>query len=139
MNPTNEGNNANDIRTVRTFASGATRDADTDKIDFEGFLSPLVLQRFGEYMHHHRKQADGQLRSSDNWQKGMSREVYMKSLIRHLHDLWLEHDGFTSREGIEDALCGILFNTQGYLFEVLREKGYGKSKYHIVPTPKDAA
>jgi hypothetical protein len=37
-------------------------------------------------------------------------------------DLWMEHRGYPSREGIEDALCALLFNIQGYLFEVLKEQ-----------------
>jgi hypothetical protein len=107
---------------MRTFASGATRDSEDGKMDYEGFLSPLVLQRFAEYMHKHREQADGTLRSSDNWQKGMDRDVYMKSLFRHFVDLWLLHRGLRSaavNPDIEDALCACLFNIQGYLFEVI--------------------
>ncbi len=105
---------------IRTFDTGATRDNDHDKIDPEGFLSPLVILRFCEYMHKHRTQADGQLRSSDNWQKGMPVEAYMKSLLRHVLDLHLCHDGAAafSRSSKEDALCGILFNAQGYLHEL---------------------
>jgi hypothetical protein len=109
-------------REIRKFETGATRDSSDDKIDFEGFLSPIVLQRFGEYMMKHRVQADGNLRDSDNWQRGMSRECYIKSGLRHFHDWWLEHRGHKSREGLEDALCGLLFNVQGYLFEVLKNK-----------------
>ena len=52
---------------MRHFKSGATRDSDETKIDFEGFMSPLVIERFGEYMTKHRIQADGGLRDSDNW------------------------------------------------------------------------
>lgn len=107
---------------MRVFSSGATRDDDKDKYDYEGFLSPIVLEYYGEYMHKHRKQADGKLRPSDNWQKGISKEVYMKSLWRHFMDLWKEHRGHKSREGIQDALCAIMFNTMGYLYEELRDK-----------------
>jgi len=39
---------------MRTFASGATRDADDHKLDFEGFLSPFVLERYAQYMHKHQ-------------------------------------------------------------------------------------
>ena len=107
---------------MREFKSGATRDDNNDKYDYEGFLSPIVLQRFAEYMHFHRKQADGKLRASDNWQKGIDKEVYIKSKMRHDMDLWLEHRGHKSREGIENALCGTLFNTMGYLYEILKDK-----------------
>ena len=108
---------------MRKFDSGATRDTDENKVDFEGFLNPLVLKRFGQYMLKHQLQADGQLRASDNWQKGMTKEVYIKSGLRHVHDWWMEHRGYTSREGLQDALCGVLFNVMGYLLEDLREGG----------------
>lgn len=107
---------------MRHFKTGATRDDDNTKIDLEGFLHPLVIQRFGEYMNKHRVQADGNLRDSDNWQKGIPQDAYMKSAWRHFMDWWMEHRGFKSREGVEDALCAIIFNAQGYLLEVLRNK-----------------
>lgn len=107
---------------VRIFDSGATRDQDADKLDYEGFLSPRVLQRFAEYMHTHRVQPDGRLRDSDNWQRGMSLESYMKSGFRHFMDWWRHHRGLTARETLEEALCGILFNVQGYLHEILKAK-----------------
>jgi len=107
---------------MRKFETGATRNEDNSKLDYEGFLCPLVLERFATYMHKHRIQDDGSLRSSDNWQKGIPKEAYMKSGWRHFHDWWMEHRGHESREGIEDALCGLLFNVQGYLHEILKEK-----------------
>ena len=111
---------------VRQFETGATRDTDTNKPDYEGFLSPLVIRRFGEYMVKHQTQPDGQSRASDNWQKGMPPGEYLKSGWRHFLDWWLEHRGFVSREGLEDALCGLLFNVSGYLHEVLKKRGDGK-------------
>lgn len=105
---------------MREFETGATRNDDTDQLDYEGFLHPLALKRYAEYMHKHRFQGDGKLRSSDNWQKGMPKESYAKSLIRHTMDFWLAHRGQEShaREDIEDALCAIIFNAQGYLREL---------------------
>ena len=114
---------------MRKFNSGATRDTEEDKLDYEGFLSPLVIEAFGRYMHKHRIQADGKLRASDNWQKHFGEEHYsvcMKSLMRHLLDLWKEHRGFESREGIEDALMGILFNTMAYTDKYLKEQRSNK-------------
>jgi len=109
---------------MRVFPSGATRDDDSNKIDFEGFLSPLAMKSYGEYMLKHQKQADGKIRNSDNWQKGsgIPKDAYIKSAFRHFHDWWLEHRGYESREGLEDALCALLFNIQGYLHEILKEK-----------------
>lgn len=114
---------------VQVFPTGATRDADRDKLDYEGFLSPDVLRRYAEYMHRHRVQADGTLRDSDNWQKGIPREQYMKSLLRHVIEVWSYHRGCSVKprsprdpQDIEEALCGVIFNASGYLFELLREE-----------------
>lgn len=115
--------------TIRSFPSGATRDQDADKLDFEGFLSPLVLQMFAEYMHKHRVQSDGTLRASDNWQKGIPLEAYAKSLHRHFHSFWLHHRGHPqlANEDAVSALMGMLFNVQGYAHELLKQ--------HVVLAP----
>lgn len=107
---------------MREFLTGATRNNDDEKLDFEGFLSPLVLEEYAKYMHTHRLQDDGKLRQSDNWQKGIPKEAYIKSGWRHFFDWWTEHRGNQSREGIERAICGLLFNSMGYLHEHLKEK-----------------
>ena len=107
---------------MREFKTGATRNNDDENLDYEGFLSPLALKAFAEYMHKHRLQADGKLRPSDNWQKGIPKDAYMKSGSRHYMDWWSEHRGWGSREGMNDALCGLLFNVFGYLHEIEKEK-----------------
>jgi len=107
---------------MREFETGATRDNEEGKLGYEGFLSPIVLKRFATYMHRHRLQADGELRSADNWQQGIPLTAYMESGFRHFMDWWLEHRGGESRDGLEDALCGLMFNVQGYLFEILQEQ-----------------
>ncbi len=104
---------------MRHFDTGATRDTDEGKLDYEGFLSPIVLKRFAEYMHEHRKQADGNLRASDNWQKGIPVSAYMKSMWRHFADVWLAYRGEAIPGTYEDALCALLFNTMGILHERL--------------------
>jgi hypothetical protein len=108
--------------TIRKFNTGATRDTDANKLDFEGFMHPLVLERFAQYMNKHRKQSDGNLRASDNWQKGIPKDAYIKSGWRHFFDWWKEHRGIASRDGIEEALCALMFNAMGYLYEILRNK-----------------
>ena len=107
---------------MRTFETGATRDSDETKHDPEGFNHPLVELRFCEYMTKHRVQANGDVRASDNWQKGIPKDVYMKSIWRHILDLWLHHRGYglKAKEPLEDALCALRFNIDGYLFEVLK-------------------
>lgn len=111
---------------MREFESGATRNDDSNKIDYDGFLSPLAVRRFGEYMHKHRVQADGELRDSDNWQKGIPQDKYRKSLFRHFIDFWSMHRGWIDStdegEDMEALLCAILFNAQGLLHEIIKEK-----------------
>jgi len=110
---------------MRKFKSGSTRDTEEGKLDYEGFLSPIVLKAYAEYMNKHRLQADGNLRDSDNWQGLFGEKHYdvcIKSLLRHTMDLWLEHRGYKSRDGKKDALCGIIFNAKAYLFKMLKEE-----------------
>jgi hypothetical protein len=116
---------------VRAFGTGATRDLDANKLDFEGFLSPLVLERYAEHMHKARRMPDGAIRESDNWQLGIPVPVYMKSLFRHFFSVWKLHRGLQVTEEVrgktvvkdlETELCAVLFNTSGMLHEVLKEK-----------------
>ena len=109
-------------RVGRTFNTGAYRDNNEDKIDPEGFYNPLVVLAFCKYMQKHRLQSNGELRESDNWQKGIPKKSYAESLWRHFLDWWLEHRGYESRDGIIEALCGLIFNAQGYLFEIIKEE-----------------
>lgn len=109
---------------IRLFDTGANRDTDHGKLDFEGFFSPLVLECYAEYMHKNRHINDGSIRDSDNWQKGMPFSVYIKSGFRHFFDWWKEHRGHRSRDGMIVALCGLMFNTMGYLHEYLKGKRY---------------
>lgn len=117
-----------DDGTLRTFDTGATRDTSQNKLDFEGFLSPQVLYRYAQYMHDNRQQSDGSLRDSDNWQKGIPRDEYMKSAWRHFFDWWEIHRANYDESGtneldcqIEESMCALLFNVMGYLHEHLKE------------------
>ena len=110
---------------IRKYESGATRDTDEGKLKYEGFISPLVEKRFAEYMHMHRKQPDGTLRAADNWQRGIPLADYADSLVRHVQDFRLHVDGFAGEAvspNIEDVLCAIRFNVDGFLFELLKKK-----------------
>lgn len=116
-----------DDGTLRSFGSGATRDTAEGKFDYEGFLHPWVLTMYAEYMDRNRVQSDGSIRPSDNWQQGIPRDVYMKSMFRHFMELWREHRvgkvGFdVSPEPRNDALCGLMFNVMGYMFEIIAEE-----------------
>jgi len=116
---------------VRKFESGATRNNDSDRPDYEGYLSPLVIERYGEYLTKHRHLENGMLRPSDNWKQGIPLSVYMKSAWRHFHHWWMRYSGYTIKDpkaglDIEEDLCGLLFNVQGYLHEILKVKYNGK-------------
>lgn len=124
---------------IRKFETGATRDTDAGKLDYEGFLSPLVLRRYAQYMNAHRKQSDGSLRASNNWQLGIPRDQYMKSLLRHVMDLWSLHQGLADNSttiDIQDALCAVIFNAMGYLFEELTPRHVAAA---AMPQFRDAA
>ena len=109
---------------MRTFDTGATRNDDSKKPDYRGILSWSAIRRYGEYMVEHRVQADGTLRDSDNWKKGIPMKEFISSLMRHTVDLTDEFDSrtFTSDKEIEDLACAIIFNAQGFLHEFLKAK-----------------
>lgn len=117
-----------DDGTIRTSVTGATRNSLIDKPELVKYLSPIVLQAFGKYMLKHQIQADGTKRAGDNWKKGFgetpkeTKDIIIDSLIRHTLDLWLEHDGFKSRDGLDEALGGLLFNVMAYWHTDLENK-----------------
>jgi hypothetical protein len=77
----------------------------------------------------HSIQADGTLRASDNWQKGIPLTAYCKSLWRHFMDVWTIHryrltreiTSYGEQDQLEEALCAVIFNASGYLHEVLKK------------------
>lgn len=110
---------------MREFVGGAIRDSVEGKYDYEGFFSPLVIEAYGEYMHKHRKQADGKMRDSDNWQKGFGDDHYgvcMKSAWRHFIDMWKERRGMKTKDGLKAAIMGVLFNVMAYAHKYLKEE-----------------
>lgn len=125
---------------MRTFESGATRDDNFDKLDYEGHLSPLALERYAVYMHTHRTQSDGTRRESDQWQKGLPIKECIKSLFRHFVDLWKLGRGYETTDekdghfiSTEEACCAIIFNA----FAILHEKEKLKHKMFLTPPGVD--
>jgi hypothetical protein len=126
-----------DDKVLRSFDSGATRDTAEGKLDMEGFTHPMVMLQFAKYMNMNRVQSDGQLRDSDNWQKGIPTEAYVKSLRRHHDDVWLEWRNFPTEAGMIAALCGIMFNTMGMLKEILQNREWELQDFDgDEPTPE---
>jgi hypothetical protein len=123
---------------MREFTTGATRDGDTTKFDYDGFNSPLTMRAFAEYMHKHRIQADGALRDSDNWKRGIPLSAYRKSMWRHFMDVWAILSGYPGVSGqatdqepqeLMEALCGLKFNVDGLIHEV--------TKIRLLPEDQD--
>lgn len=106
---------------MRTFDTGATRDSDESKPNYNGFLSPLVLERFGRYMLSHQVQADGKRREADNWKKGIPNKAYMESAFRHYMELWLIFEGHRKGDA-EEALCALMFNVMGMMHQVVKAR-----------------
>jgi hypothetical protein len=120
---------------MREFSTGATRDGDTTKFDYDGFISPLTTRAYGEYMHKHRVQSDGTLRSSANWQRGIPIPTYRSSMARHYQDVksilwgWYCVSGQATDQGPQDileALCGLKFNVDGLIHEIMKRKVRGE-------------
>jgi hypothetical protein len=109
---------------VRVFETGATRDADDTKYDYEAFFSPLVLERRAAFMHKNRIQSNGERRDGDNWQKGIPLDQYMKSMFRHFVEIWRTHRGNADPSAdISEMLCALMFNAEGYMHEILKRRG----------------
>lgn len=106
---------------MREFATGATRSSDAGKLDYEGFLDPLVLEAYAHYMDVNRTTEDGTQRSSDNWQKGIPKDQYGKSGYRHFIDFAKILRGHKVGDGELGAIGGILFNVMGWVHERIKE------------------
>lgn len=109
-----------DNGTLRSFNTGATRSSSEGRYDPEGYLSPIAIEAYCEYMLKHQYQSDGNIRSSDNWQKGMPFDTYMKGMWRHFLHLWTRHRGYRVKDekaaaSMKEDLCALLFNVQGML------------------------
>lgn len=117
---------------IRTFDTGATRSPTNDKLAYSRFMDSRVIKRYCEYLHKHRTQTDGQVREPDNWKQGIPAESYVDSMYRHFMDVWLFEQGYynDTLEDQETALCALMFNAQGLLFEILKDKERGNARIH---------
>lgn len=103
---------------VREFPTGARRDTEVGKNRFAASLSPWAIEELVSYMRRHNSQAH---RREDNWKAGMPLDSFMESLFRHFHHAWKLHaSGAVGGQEMKDALCGVLFNAQGYLHELVK-------------------
>jgi hypothetical protein len=105
---------------IRVFETGASRDTDEGKLDYEAALSPEVLRAFAIFMEFNRHMKDGSVRDADNWQKGMPLDTFMKSGSRHFMDWWLAHRECQTSDGRVWSILGLMFNAMGYLHEFMK-------------------
>ena len=108
---------------MRQFFTGATRSPLADKLQYSGFLSPIVLKRYAEYMHKHRLQENGELRDADNWQKGIPDTSALDSMLRHTMGVWLHQRGFELEmtESLLESLCAVIFNASVMILNLEKE------------------
>lgn len=114
---------------MRQFGTGATRDSNDhpDKPNYVKALSPVVLREYVKYLGRHRTMVDGSERDWDNWKNGIPIDVYMEGLLRHVMAVWLIQHGHKSYDNngevtLKDSLNGIMFNTTGFLHEILEDE-----------------
>jgi len=115
---------------MRKFKGGAFRNEDTKKLNYIGSFSPLVLRRFAQFMRDHNIKNGDLQRDEANWKRGMTKQSYIESSLRHFMDAWITHEDYEDGN-IEEMLCANLFNIFGYLHELLVEKL--KTKKSIKP------
>lgn len=119
---------------MRSFDTGATRDTGEGKLDFDGFLHPEFLEQFAKYMNMHRLQSNGELRNSDNWQKGIPTPICRKSMWRHFFEAWglmradtdletgeLNRMGRDNYRDMMSGLMGMVFNIQCMVVNLSKE------------------
>jgi len=115
------------VNKIRQFDSGATRDTNVNKPSYVKALSPITLQYYVDYLSRHRLQSDGNLRDWDNWKNGIPQDVYLDGLGRHFWAVWLLCHNFPASDNhgpvtLKDSLCGVIFNAQGMLHELLKNQ-----------------
>jgi hypothetical protein len=101
---------------IRKFSTGAVRDTDTDKPNFPECFSYLAFWRYGQFM----KKASAKY-GENNWQKGITKDSYKQSLMRHLVR-YLANEQGARLELDTDHLSAALFNLMGLMHEEEKEK-----------------
>lgn len=114
-------------KSIRKFETGATRDTNVGKLNYVKALSPIVLEKYVEYLGKHRTQSDGTQRDWDNWKSGIPKETYLEGEDRHHRAVWKLLQGYPAFDNygpvtLEDSLCGVIFNSMGLLHELIKEK-----------------
>lgn len=106
---------------VTHFESGAIRDSQEGKEEYQEAISDLTLRRYALYMLSQAKKY-----GKGNWKKGISSESYSNSLDRHLNKYRIKKNWGIDIEPGVDHLSAALFNLQGLIHNEEMEK-YKKS------------
>lgn len=132
----------------RTFETGANRDLDDGKVNYLECLSPLVIEAYGEYILNCSVMKDGTRRSCDNWKKGIPLKSFIESGFRHFKDAWKLYGGYMNENEIDltenerqkkvvKLLCGVLFNVNGFLHEILADSRPSKRPTMVIDRDTD--
>ena len=127
-----------DFNRDRVFETGADCSSDAGKPHPSRAWSPLVIAKFAEYMRRHNCDAQPKPRREDQWQLGFPQDSFIESAWRHLEAVWAIHQGYEWRDDrgnlvdLEEALCGVIFNVQGYLHQLLFDKLPAEQKEKVL-------
>jgi hypothetical protein len=97
---------------ITKFKSGAVRDSQENKEDYIESISWLTMRRYAQYM---TKMASKYGRG--NWIKGIPKENYEQSLLRHIQKYISAKYYGVDVEPNYDHLSAALFNLQGLIHE----------------------
>jgi hypothetical protein len=97
---------------MRKFNTGSVRDSDEGKEDYIESISWLTLKRYAQYMKRQEKKY-----GRGNWLKGIPKESYEQSLLRHIQKYISNKYYGTKVEPDVDHLAASLFNLQGLIHE----------------------
>ena len=109
----------------RVFESGASRNSDKGKLQKDLFLDAKVIHEYCKFMHKNRKTDSGTIREGDNWKKGIPVPALMASMVRHVEDVKLHHQGYhdSTEETYLDSIFGAIFNLMGLAHDEINLKG----------------
>lgn len=105
------------MKKLTKFKTGAVRDTQDGKEDYIESISWLTLRRYAQYM---GRMAPKYGRG--NWIKGIPKENYEQSLLRHIQKYLSQKYYKVDIEPGIDHLSAALFNLQGLIHEEEKER-----------------
>lgn len=102
---------------VRKFASGAIRDSEEGKEDYIETISWTAFRRYAQFMTGKKVRY-----GSGNFKKGIDKNSYERSLVRHLTKYFINKYENGNLEKDDDHLSAMLFNIFGIIHEEEQEK-----------------